>query len=92
MLSILSLNPRLPISVASDFIINHLKSLAEGIAAVEDKVVSVMNDLETISYTKNALNQVPRHHPLCNDIILSVMIILTAIMICSETTIDVDWK
>ena len=73
MLSILSLNPRLPISVASDFIINHLKSLAEGIATVEDKVVSVMNDLETISYTKNALNQVPRHHSLCNDIILSVM-------------------
>jgi hypothetical protein len=49
----------LPISVASDFIINYLKSLAEDIAAVEDKVVSAMNDLETISYTKNALNQVP---------------------------------
>ena len=55
----MSLNPQLPISVASDFIIHHLKSLSEGIAAAEEEVVSAMNDLQTISYTKNALSQVP---------------------------------
>jgi len=56
--SILSLNPQMPISVASDFISNHLKILSEGIAAVEDDLVPAMNDLETISYMQNAQSQV----------------------------------
>jgi hypothetical protein len=57
-LSILALNPKLPLHVAASYMSNTLKGLSDSTENVRGLVLSAMTDIEAITASKNSQTQV----------------------------------